>query len=102
MRRRRTQALAALLFLYGEVLGSRLPWLNEIVRASRPRHLPVVLSRDEVRAVLEQLSGAPQLIAFLLYGAGLRLLECLQLRIKDLQFDARQIVVRSGKGTRIA
>ena len=93
-----SQALAALLFLYAEVLESRLPWLNEIVRASRPRHLPVVLSRDEVRAALEQLSGAPQLITFLLYGAGLRLLEALRLRVKDVEFDARQIVVRGGKG----
>ena len=92
------QALAALLFLYGEVLEIRLPWLNEIVRASTPRHLPVVLSRAEVRAVLEHLRGAPQLMVFLLYGAGLRLLECARLRVKDVDLAANQIVVRSGKG----
>jgi integron integrase len=94
------QALAALLFLYGEVLESRLPWLDDVVRASRPRRLPVVLSRAEVRAVLEQLSGTPQLMVFLLYGAGLRLLECARLRVKDVEFAAHQIVVRSGKGNK--
>jgi integron integrase len=92
------QALAALLFLYGEVLDMRLPWLGEIVRASRPRRLPVVLSPSEVRAVLEHLSGTPQLMAFLLYGAGLRLLECARLRVKDVEFSASQIIVRGGKG----
>jgi len=92
------QALAALLFLYGEVLEVRLPWLSEIVRASPSRRLPVVLSREEVRAVLEHLSGTPQLMAFLLYGAGLRLLECARLRVKDVEFAANQIIVRGGKG----
>jgi integron integrase len=92
------QALAALLFLYGEVLQVRLPWLDEVVRASRPRRLPVVLSRAEVRAILAQLSGTPQLMVFLLYGAGLRLLECARLRVKDVEFAASQIIVRSGKG----
>lgn len=91
-------ALAALLFLYGEVLEARLPWLDEMVHASRPRRLPVVLSRAEVRAILAQLSGTPQLMALLLYGAGLRLLECARLRVKDVEFAARQIIVRSGKG----
>ena len=94
------QALAALLFLYAEVLGVRLPWLDQVVRASRPRRLPVVLSRVEIRAVLERLDGIPQLMAFLLYGAGLRLLECARLRVKDIDFAAHQIVVRSGKGDR--
>jgi len=94
------QALAALLFLYVQVLGVRLPWLDDIVRASRPRRLPVVLSRAEIRAVLERLDGAPQLMAFLLYGAGFRLLECARLRVKDVDVAAHEIVVRSGKGDR--
>ena len=70
------QALSALLFLYREVLGMELPWLDEVVRAKRPLHLPVVLTRDEVRTVLQRLGGVPRLMAILLYGAGLRLLEC--------------------------
>jgi integron integrase len=94
------QALAALLFLYGEVLGFRLPWLDELVRARRPPRLPVVLSRAEVRAVLTCLHGPPRLLACLLYGAGLRLLEAARLRVKDVDFDASQIVVRQGKGDR--
>jgi integrase len=94
------QALAALLFLYGAVLNVELPWLDDLVRAVTPRRLPVVLSREEVRAVLSALRGTPRLIGGLLYGAGLRLLECAQLRIKDIDFAAHQIVVRSGKGGR--
>ena len=94
------QALAALLFLYGPVLGVELPWLDDLVRAVRPERLPVVLSRDEVRAVLLALRGTPRLISVLLYGAGLRLLECAGLRVKDLDFAANQIVVRSGKADR--
>src|SRR3989442_4945265 len=94
------QALAALLFLYGSVLGIDLPWLDELVRAVRPQRLPVVFSRDEVRAVLLALRGTPRLMTVLLYGAGLRLLECARLRVKDLDFAANQIVVRSGKGDR--
>jgi len=94
------QALAALLFLYGPVLGVELPWLDDLVRAVRPERLPVVLSRDEVRAVLLALRGTSRLMAVLLYGAGLRLLECARLRVKDLDFAANQIVVRSGKGDR--
>jgi integron integrase len=92
------QALAALLFLYGEVLGTELPWLDDLVRAARPQRLPVVLSRAEVRAVLLALRGTPRLMGVLLYGAGLRLLECCRLRVKDIDFAAHQIVVRSGKG----
>jgi integrase len=69
------QALSALLFLYREVLGVELPWLDDVVRAKRPQHLPVVLTRDDVRAVLQRLEGVPRLMALLLYGAGLRLLE---------------------------
>jgi len=92
------QALAALLFLYREVVRVELPWLDELVRARRPRRLPVVLSRDEVCAVIAQLAGTPKLMACLLYGAGLRLLECARLRVKDIDFEASHIVVRAGKG----
>ena len=94
------QALSALLFLYGPGLGVELPWLDELVRATRPQRLPVVLSREEVRAVLLALRGTQRLMAVLLYGAGLRLLECARLRVKDVDFVANQIVVRSGKGDR--
>ena len=92
------QALAALLFLYQQVLNVKLPWLNEVVRAKRPKRLPVVLSRDEVCQVLAQLDGTYRLIGLILYGSGLRLLESLQLRVKDVDFALRQIVVREGKG----
>jgi len=95
-----SQALAALLFLYRDVLGVELPWLDGLVRASRPARLPVVLTRDEVRAVLDRLRGTPRLVALLLYGSGLRLLEGCRLRVKDVDFGARQVVVRSGKGDR--
>ncbi|HXV36245.1 MAG TPA: integron integrase [Myxococcota bacterium] len=92
------QALAALLFLYREVLGIELPWLDDLVRAKAPARLPVVLTRDEVRAVLAKLEREPRLIATLLYGCGLRLLECCRLRVKDIDFDRNQIHVRRGKG----
>ncbi len=92
------QALSALLFLYREVLGQDLPWLDDIVRAKRTARLPVVLSRDEVRTVFRQLRGTHRLMAILLYGAGLRLLECARLRVKDVDFERRQIIVRAGKG----
>ncbi|HET7875347.1 MAG TPA: integron integrase [Methylomirabilota bacterium] len=92
------QALSALLFLYREVLQQQVPWLDDLVYAKRPHHLPVVLTRDEVRAVLDQIHGVPRLMAFLLYGAGLRLLECVRLRVKDIDVARNQIVVRSGKG----
>ena len=91
------QALSALLFLYREVLEQEVPWLDDIVRAKRPARLPVVLTR-EVRAVIRQLRGAPRLMAILLYGSGLRLLECVRLRVKDLDFGRHQIIVRAGKG----
>ena len=80
------QALSALLFLYRAVLGQDLPWLDEVVRAKRTARLPVVLTRDEVRAVICELHGTHQLMAILLYGAGLRLLECARLRVKDVDF----------------
>jgi integron integrase len=94
------QALAALLFLYRVVLEHDLPWLDEVVRAKAAAHVPVVMSRAEVEAVLRELRGMPQLMAVLLYGAGLRLLECARLRVKDVDFDRRQLVVRAGKGDR--
>jgi integron integrase len=94
------QASSALLFLYREILGRQLEGLEAMVRAQHPRVLPIVLSRDEVRAVLERLEGAYRLVATLLYGSGLRLLECLQLRVKDIDFQRRQLVVRHGKGGR--
>lgn len=92
------QALAAILFLYKRVLNIDLPWLGNITRARRPRRLPVVLSRAEVRAVLRELKGPYWVIANLLYGSGLRLLEALRLRIKDLDLDKRTVIVRDGKG----
>jgi len=92
------QALSALLFLYREVLKQELPWLDDIVRAKRPARLPVVLTRDEVRAVIRQLHGTPRLMAILMYGSGLRLLECARLRVKDVDFGRHQTVVRTGKG----
>jgi integron integrase len=92
------QALSAILFLYRHVLDDPLPWLADLVRVSRARRPPVVLTRDEVRAILGELEGIPRLIATLLYGTGLRLLEGLRLRVKDIDFMARLIVVRDGKG----
>ena len=94
------QALAALVFLYREVLGQPLPWLDELDRARRPVHVPAVLTREEVRRLLAAMSGAKWLMASLLYGAGLRLRECLKLRVKDIDFGYRQIVVRDGKGAK--
>lgn len=92
------QAMSALLFLYKEVLGKDVPWITDIVRAKEQRRLPVVLTREEVAAVLSRMSGTPRLMATLLYGAGLRLLECCHLRVKDIDFERREIVVRAGKG----
>ena len=92
------QALAALLFLYRHVLGTPLPWLDELVRAQVRVHLPVVLDRAEVAAVLAQLNGPSHLIGSLLYGSGLRLLEALRLRIKDVDLSRATITVRAGKG----
>ncbi|MEQ1575048.1 MAG: integron integrase [Vicinamibacterales bacterium] len=92
------QALSAILFLYEVIIGERLPWLNDIVRAQRPVRLPVVLSREEVSLLLVRLSGPAWLMASLMYGAGLRLLECAELRVKDLNFDRGELTVRDGKG----
>jgi integron integrase len=92
------QALSAILFLYEAVLGERLPWMHDIIRAQRPVRLPVVLTRDEVASLLSHLRGVTWLMASLLYGAGLRLLECAELRVKDVCFDRGELLVRDGKG----
>jgi integron integrase len=92
------QALAAILFLYRFVLERKLDWLEDIVRAKRPVRLPVVLTRREVEALLAHMSGPNRLIASLFYGSGLRLLEGLRLRVKDVDFGRSEIVVRDGKG----
>jgi integron integrase len=94
------QALSALLFLYQQVLGMKLPWLDELVRAQRPVRLPTVLSEAQVRRLLDALDGGARLMAGLLYGAGLRQIECLTLRVKDVDFAYRQILVRGGKGSK--
>jgi integron integrase len=92
------QALSAIIFLYRVVLGKRLEWLDGVVRAKRTVRLPVVLTRDEVRAILGELRGTPWLMVSLMYGSGLRLLECARLRIKDVDFERHEITVRNGKG----
>lgn len=92
------QALSALLFLYREVLGLQLPWMENLVRAKRPRRVPTVLSVAEVQRLLSVMDGRPWLITSLLYGSGLRLMECLRLRVKDVDFGRNEITVRDGKG----
>ncbi len=92
------QALSALLFLYREVLGIELPFIDGIERAKRPVRVPVVLTRDEANNILSQLSGVYYLMACLLYGSGLRVMECVRLRVKDVDFGYKQITVRDGKG----
>jgi integron integrase len=92
------QALAALLFLYSDVLGRDLEELQGVVHAKRPSRLPVVLTREEVRGLLQRLTGVDWLIAALLYGSGLRLMECLRLRVKDVELVKRSLLVRGGKG----
>ena len=92
------QALAALTFLYDRVLARPLTRLEGMTPARRSRHVPVVLSESEIRAVLREMSDAPRLCAALMYGSGLRLLECLRLRVKDIDFDRRELTVRGGKG----
>ena len=94
------QALSALLFLYREALQTPLPWLDDLERAQRPARLPTVLTAVEVRRLLAGMRGTRWLMASLLYGAGLRLRECLTLRVKDVDFGYRQIMVRDGKGAR--
>ena len=94
------QALSALLFLYREVLEVRLPWLDNITRAKPSQRLPVVLTPAEVRAVLERMDGVHGLMARLLYGTGMRLMECVRLRVKDVDFGRNEILIRDGKGAK--
>ncbi|MBF6025063.1 integron integrase [Lysobacter niastensis] len=94
------QALSALLFLYREVLHIKLPWMENVIRAKRARRLPVVLARGEATLVLRRLAGREWLMASLLYGSGLRLMECLRLRIKDVDLARNEITVREGKGAK--
>ncbi len=95
-----TQAASALIFLYKKVLRRDIGWVEGIARAKAPRRLPVVLTREEVKAILAHLHGTKWLVAMLLYGSGLRLTECLQLRVKDLDFGRGEIRLRRGKGAR--
>jgi integron integrase len=92
------QALQSLLFLYRHVLRLDLPWLSNVVRAHAPRHLPVVLTRDEVRRVFAHIEGRARLVVGLLYGSGLRLSEAASIRVKDLELTRRELIVRDGKG----
>ena len=94
------QALSALLFLYRHVLGREVGDLGEVIRARKPKRLPVVMTRDEVKAVLTNLTGDKWLMASLMYGAGLRLMECLRLRVQDIDFSRNEILVRDGKGAK--
>ncbi|MBC8008058.1 MAG: integron integrase [Prolixibacteraceae bacterium] len=94
------QAKSALLFLYKEVLGSELPWLDNVETAKQPQRLPVVLTRTEVDAVLSGMHGTTGVIARLLYGSGLRLMEVVRLRVKDLELERCEILVRDGKGAK--
>jgi integron integrase len=92
------QAKGALLFLYRHLLEMDLPWLDQVVQAKRPPRLPVVLTPGEVRILLDQMEGVMALVARLLYGSGMRLMEGLRLRVKDIDFDGRELIVRDGKG----
>jgi integron integrase len=94
------QAFSALLFLYREVLQQRLPWIDDIVRAKRPRKVPVVFTQLEARAVLARMTGTTRLMAHLLYGSGLRVMECVRLRVKDVDLGYLQITIREAKGGR--
>jgi integron integrase len=94
------QALSALLFLYREVLEIDLPWLDNVTRAKRPQRMPVVLTRVETHAVLDRMTGVYGLMARLLYGTGMRLMECVRLRVKDVDFARREILIRDGKGAK--
>jgi len=94
------QAFNALLFLYHEVLNKKIGLVDGVVRAKRPQHVPVVLTKEEVKNVISHMSGVHRLMALLLYGAGLRLMECCRLRVKDVDFSQSEIVVRAGKGNK--
>jgi integron integrase len=93
-------ALNAVLFLYREVLKIDLPWLTDVQRAKKPQRLPVVFTRDEIKRLLAQLDGTSWLLVAIIYGAGLRLLECARLRVKDVDFHYRQLTIRDGKGSK--
>ncbi len=95
-----TQAVSAILFLYRHVLGREIGTLEGVIRARKPRRLPVVMTREEVRAVIGELKGEYRVMAGLMYGAGLRLMECLRLRVQEVDFGANQITVRDGKGNK--
>jgi integrase len=92
------QALCALLFLYREVVQQDIGWLDDIERAKRPKKLPVVFTREEAKKILLRLEGTKWLMASLLYGSGLRLMECVRMRVKDVDFSYNHIIVREGKG----
>ncbi len=94
------QALSALLFLYHHVLGREIGDLGGVIRARKPKRLPVVMTRDEVKAVLANQTGDKRLMASLMYGAGLHLMECLRLRIQDIDFSSNEIFLRDGKGAK--
>lgn len=94
------QALSALLFLYKEVLRQEIGWLDQVERVKRPARLPIVLTKDEVRKIFDHLHGTHRLMAGLLYGSGLRLMECVRLRVKDVDFGYAHVVVRDGKGAK--
>jgi len=94
------QALSALLFLYREVLGQCLPWMDDVIRAKKPQRLPVVLSKQEVSKILDHMQGTYGLVARLLYGTGMRIMECCRLRVQDIDFDRGELLVRNGKGAK--
>ncbi|MGZ3185000.1 MAG: integron integrase [Telluria sp.] len=94
------QAKSALLFLYKEVLEAELPWLDDIETVKTPKRLPVVLTEQEVRAVLNRLDGASGLMLRLIYGSGMRIMECLRLRVKDVEFTRCELIIRDGKGAK--
>lgn len=94
------QALSAILFLYKRVLGINLPWLDDVIRAKKPKRLPVVLTRNEIKSLLSQFEGTRWLIFSLMYGSGLRLMECTRLRVKDVDFHYKQIIIRDAKGNK--
>ena len=94
------QAFNAILFLYHEILNKKIGLIDGVVRAKRPQRLPVVLTRDEVKRIIDRMSGTPRLMVLLMYGAGLRLMECCRLRVKDIDFSGNGILVRSGKGNK--
>ncbi|MGE5217139.1 MAG: integron integrase [Chloroflexota bacterium] len=94
------QAFNAILFLYDQVLSKKIALIDGVVRAKRPHRVPVVLTKDEVKKVIDRMNGVPRLMAFLIYGSGLRLMECCRLRVKDIDFSRGEIIVRAGKGNK--